>query len=318
MVTYMLRRLIQSVIIVILVTLIVFIVMRLMPGDPVLMYLSSEQYNTLSQEQIEFTRHELGLDKPMFLQYTDWVGGLLHGNLGTSMYYNKTVTKTLSSRLPVTLYLGLIAFVFGNIVGILAGVISAVRRGKALDSLVTLLANIGITVPTFWLAILLIYFFGLKLNWLPIYGFTSPFDDFWLSLRQIILPVFCLSIFSIGALARQTRSSMLEVVRQDYIRTAWSKGLGERVVILRHALKNGLIPIVTLSGMQIGGILGGSVIIETVFNISGMGRLAVDSLFSLDYPVVQAIVLISAIMIVTANLVVDISYGWLDPRIRYS
>jgi peptide/nickel transport system permease protein len=179
-------------------------------------------------------------------------------------------------------------------------------------------ANFGITVPIFWLAILLIYVFGLKLGWVPTHGFTWPAEDLVLSLKQTIMPVICLAIFTIGALARQTRSTMLEVIRQDYVRTAWSKGLSEGIIIMRHVLKNGFIPIVTLSGMQIAGILGGSVIVETVFNISGMGRLAVNSLFGLDYPVTQAIVLISAIMVVAANFLVDISYGWLDPRIRYS
>jgi peptide/nickel transport system permease protein len=318
MVAFTVRRFLQALIVIILVTMLVFLVMRLLPGGPVLMYLSREQFNSLSQEQIEFTRQQLGLDKSMTLQYLDWVRGLFHGDLGQSMYYNKDVITLLGERLPVTLYLGIVSFIVGNVIGIVAGVISAVRRGKIMDTVVTFLANIGITIPTFWLAILLIYTFGLKLEWLPIYGFTSPFEDLGLSIRKIIIPVICLSIFSVGALARQTRSSMLEVIRQDYIRTAWAKGLRERIIIQRHALKNGLIPIVTLSGMQIGGILGGSVIIETVFNISGMGRLAVDSLFSLDYPVVQAIVLIMAAMIVLANFIVDLSYGWLDPRIRYS
>jgi peptide/nickel transport system permease protein len=187
-----------------------------------------------------------------------------------------------------------------------------------MDLAVTLLANIGITIPIFWLGIVLIYIFGLQLRWLPIHSFVWPFEDFWLSIRQTIMPMACLIIFSVGAVARQTRSSMLEVIRQDYIRTAWAKGLRERVVVFRHVLKNGLIPIVTLSGMQVPQILGGQVLVETVFNINGMGRLAVESVFSLDYAVVQAIVLLTAILVVLANFVVDVSYGWLDPRIRYT
>jgi peptide/nickel transport system permease protein len=289
-----------------------------MPGDPILMFISQERYESFSQEQLELTRQEYGLDKSLPMQYVDWVKGLLHGDLGISLFYQKDVSDILAKRLPVTLYLGVVSFVIGTLLGILAGVISAVRRGKIMDLIMTLAANVGITIPTFWLAIVMIYVFGLKLGWLPIYGFTSPFENFVLSTRQIIMPVICLAIFTVGAVARQTRSSMLEVLRQDYVRTAWSKGLKERLIIEKHVLKNGLIPVVTLSGIQIGTILGGAVLIETVFNISGMGRLAVDALFSLDYSVVQAVVLLTAMMIVLTNLIVDISYGILDPRIRLS
>ena len=198
--------------------------------------------------------------------------------------------------------------------GVSAGIICAVRRGGILDSIITLLANMGIAVPIFWLGILGIYFFGLKLGWLPIQGYTSPFDDFGLSIRKTIMPVICLAIPSIAVLARQTRSSMLEVVRQDYIRTAWSKGLAERVIVLNHALKNALIPIVTLLGLQLRLVVGGSVVVETVFNIPGMGRLLVDATFAKDFITVQAITLVIAVVVLFANLIVDISYGWLDPE----
>jgi peptide/nickel transport system permease protein len=317
MTSFIIRRLIQSVLVVILVTAIVFLTMRLLPGDPLLVYLSHEQFGALSEEQIELKRHEFGLDKPVILQYTDWLGNLLHGDMGKSIAEGKRVSELIGDRIPVTLYLGVIAFVVGNALGIVAGMICALKRGKAIDLIVTLLANFGITVPIFWLGIILIYIFSLKIGWLPTHGFTPLFDDPWLSIKQTILPVSCLSIFSLAALARQTRSVMLEVVRQDYVRTAWSKGLSEHTVIMRHVIKNGMIPVITLSGMQLSHILGGSVITESVFNISGMGRLAVSSVHSLDYPVTQAIVLISAIMVTLTNLIVDISYGWLDPRVRY-
>jgi peptide/nickel transport system permease protein len=183
---------------------------------------------------------------------------------------------------------------------------------------VTLLANIGITLPAFWVGIILIYLLALKLGWLPVYGYTSPFKDFWLSTRQIIMPVICLALFPIASVCRQTRSSMLEVVHQDYIRTAWSKGLPERLIILRHALKNGLIPVITVFGLHVAVIIGGSVLIETVFNISGIGRLITQAIMQQDFQVVQACILIIAVMIVLANLAVDISYGWFDPRIRYN
>jgi peptide/nickel transport system permease protein len=316
MVSYTGRRFIQSVIIVIIVSLLVFLMMRLLPGDPLLMFISQGQYDLLSEEQVDKIKHEYGLDKPMMLQYVSWLNNLVHGDLGKSLYYHQDVSKLIANRLPTTLHLGITAFIFGNILGIVVGVISALRRAKAADLIVTIIANIGITIPAFWLGILLVYSFGLKLGWLPIHGYTSPLDNLWVSTRQMIMPVICLSVFTIGAVARQSRSAVLEVVRQDYIRTAWSKGLRERTIVFRHILKNSLIPIVTLSGMQVSYILGGSVLIESVFNISGMGRLAVEALQGLDYAVVQATTLLTAIMVVLANFIVDISYSWFDPRIR--
>jgi peptide/nickel transport system permease protein len=281
------------------------------------MFLGQDQLQTLSEEQLELVRHEFGLDRPLLVQYFDWLGDILRGHLGNSLFYHEPVSALFLRRLPVTIYLGLVSFVISTALGIVAGVISALRRGKTADFVVTLIANVGITIPIFWLGILMIYFLSLKMHWLPMFGYTSPLDDFWLSLRQIIMPVICLAIFTIGAVARQTRSSMLEVIHQDYIRTAWAKGLKERFIVTRHILKNGLIPIVTLSGMQLSQILGGAVLVETVFNIPGLGRLSVDALMSLDYAVVQAVALIMAVMVALANLIVDISYGWLDPRIRY-
>ncbi len=316
--SYIIRRLIQALVIVVIVTALVFLVIRLMPGDPILFYLSQDQLFSYTDEQLAGLRHEYGLDKPIYMQYFDWVGKTIKGDLGYSLAYRRSVTGLIATRLPVTLYLGTIAFVVGHLIGILAGIISAIRRGKAIDLVVTFLANLGITMPSFWLAIMMIYLFSLKLGWLPTHGFVLPSVDFVQSIKQSIMPIICLSIFSIGGMARQTRSVMLEVVRQDYVRTAWSKGLSERRVISKHVLKNGFIPLSTLIGMGIPSILGGAVIVEQVFNISGMGRLMVDAIMSLDYSVVQAIVLISAVMIVVCNLLVDISYGWLDPRVSYS
>ena len=317
MTTYIVRRLIHAFIVLFLVTLIVFFAMRLLPGDPILMLVTSTEQQEYTEEQIIKLRHEFGLDKPLVLQYLDWISSILRGNLGTSILNRQPVEQELLRRLPITLHLGGLAFIIGHIIGIPAGIISAVRRGTLLDSVVTTLANLGITVPNFWLAILLMYAFGLYLGWLPIMGYSSPFDDFWLSTRQMIMPVICLAIFPIAGSARQARSSMLEVMGQDYIRTAASKGLTERMIIFRHALKNGLIPILTLSGMGIPIILGGSVFIETVFVIPGLGRLAVSSVINQDYPYVQGVTLLIAITVVLSNLVVDLAYGLLDPRVRY-
>jgi peptide/nickel transport system permease protein len=317
MTAYIGQRLIQAFFVIIIVSILVFVAIRFLPGDPILMFLSQEETDILTPEQVEQARREFGLDKPLLVQYINWVSDLLHGDFGTSLFYHEKVGKLLIERLPVTLHLGLLAFIISAILGIAAGTISALRRGDYIDTLMTMVANLGITVPIFWLGILLIYLFGLQLRWLPIFGYTSPFDDFWLSTKQLFMPICCLSVFSLASTARQTRSSMLEVIRQDYVRTAWAKGLRERTVVIRHVLKNGLIPVITLKGMAIRHILGGSVLVETVFNVPGMGRLSVEAVFSQDYAIVQAVILLSAIIVVLANLLVDISYGWLDPRIRY-
>lgn len=315
--TYIIRRILYMLIVLVIVTAIVFILVRLLPGDPILIYLTQQDVESLSIEQVAKIRHELGLDKPLFVQYVTWVAGLSRGDFGISVIRQTPVTMDIKQRLPVTLHLGAMAFLVSITIGIPAGVIAAVRRGGWLDQLVTTIGNLGVTIPSFWLAIFLIYIFGLKLGWLPIFGYTSPFKDFWLNARQVILPVFCLAIPPIATDMRLTRSSMLEVMRQDYVRTAWSKGMREARVIIRHGLKNGLIPVITMKGMSIIMIFGGSVFIETVFSIPGMGRLLVEAVRSLDYGVVQAVIFVMAIIVSTVNLLIDISWGWLDPRIRY-
>jgi peptide/nickel transport system permease protein len=317
MANYIIRRLIMSVVVLFLVSVFVFLTMRLLPGDPVLVFVSSSSIQNVTQEQLDQIRHEYGLDKPLPQQYINWVGGVFRGDFGKSILNKAPVLEEIVRRLPITLYIGALAFIVATVIGIPAGVLCAVRRGSWVDSIVTTLSNIGITIPVFWLGILLIYVFSLHFKWLPVMGYTSPFDDFLKSTRQLIMPVFCLALGPIAGNARQARSSMLEVIHRDYIRTAWSKGLNERVIVMKHALKNGLMPVVTLSGMGVGTILGGSVLVEQVFNIPGMGRLAVTSVMNQDYPYVQAIALIMAISIVLSNLLVDISYGWLDPRVHY-
>jgi peptide/nickel transport system permease protein len=317
MTTYIIRRLVLAAIVLFLVSVFVFLAMRLLPGDPVLMYMSASSVQEITEEQLDQVRHQFGLDKTIPMQYVDWITGVFRGDLGKSILNRSPVMEEILRRIPITAYLGILAFIVATIIGIPAGVLCAIRRGSWLDNFVTTLANIGITVPVFWLGIILIYVFALYFKWLPVMGYTSPFENFWLSIRQIIMPVFCLAVGPIAGNARQARSSMLEVIRKDYIRTAWSKGLRERAIVTKHALKNGLMPVVTLSGMGVGTILGGAVLIEQVFNIPGMGRLAVTSVMNQDYPYVQAIVLIMAISIVFSNLLVDISYGWLDPRVHY-
>lgn len=318
MTTYILRRLLLALFCLFMVTLIVFFAMRLLPGDPIIIYIGqSQQISALDEEGIAKLRKEFGLDKPILIQYLKWVSGVVRFDFGDSIFYHMPVSTILWERFPVTINLGLYAFVLSTLFGIIAGTLAAVRRSKLADRIVTPLTYVGICVPVFWLGILMIYLFGLKLRWLPIIGYTSPFDDFWMSIKQALMPVICLTVGALAATARQMRSSMLEVVRQDYIRTAWSKGFSERMIIMRHALKNSLIPVVTVLGLHLGFILGGSVIVETVFSVPGIGQLMVDSIFSQDYAVVQSCTLIFAVIVIFANLIVDMSYGWLDPKVQY-
>ncbi len=317
MTTYIMRRLMHAALVVLIVSLMVFLLMRLLPGDPILMYVTSGDLQSISPEQIQHLKHELGMDRSLAVQYGDWLLHAVRGDLGKSLLYHYSVTEEIGKRLPITLYLGLSAFAIGCIVGPLLGVISAVRRGRWIDSLVTVLANLGITAPPFLIGIVLIYALGLYLGLLPIYGYTSPFDDLWMNLRQSFMPILVFATFPIASAARQTRSSVIEVMQQDYVRTAWAKGLSERVIIVRHVLKNALTPVITLQGMQLRNIIGGSVVIETVFAIPGMGKLAVDGMLSQDYTVVQGVILVTAVVVVLSNLIVDVLYGWLDPRIQY-
>jgi peptide/nickel transport system permease protein len=316
MTSYIFRRLIQALVVVIIVTILVFIALRLMPGDPILLYLGEDQIAHMTDEEIDAVRHSFGLDRPIMVQYIDWLGNVLHGDLGKSMYSRDPVGDEIARCLPITLYLGGMALVLSTFIGIFLGVIAAVRRARWLDTLVTILANLGITVPNFWLGILLMYVVALHFNWLPVMGYTSPFENLSMNIRQAIMPVICLSIFFLGATARQTRSAMLEVIRQDYVRTAWAMGLKESSVIMKHALKNGILPVFILTGVMIPILFGGSVLIETVFNIPGMGRLTTTAIFTEDYTVVQGTVLIMSMIAVTVNLLVDILQGWFDPRIR--
>lgn len=318
MTAYLARRLLMALVVLFLVTLIVFFVIRLLPGDPLLIFVAeSQQSGSMSMKEVEHLRKEFGLDKPIMVQYVTWIWGIFHGNLGTSIYYHEKVGKLMLERFPVTLYLGLTAFVFSSIFGIILGLVAALRRGTWIDTIATTIANIGVTIPVFWLGLILIYTFGLKLGWLPIAGYTSPFENLWLSIKQAVMPVICLSIVGLSMNARQMRSSVLEVAQQDYVRTAWSKGLREGVIVLRHMLKNSLIPVITLLGIGVGFVIAGSVLVETVFAIPGVGRLLVTSVFAQDYVVVQSGTLVIAVIIMLSNLIVDVTYGWLDPRIRY-
>jgi peptide/nickel transport system permease protein len=310
---FIVRRLILAVIVIWIVTVFAFLIIHMIPGDPVRTMLGMEA----TEEQIQMLHQDLHLDQPLIVQYGLWLNNAFHGDFGQSIMFKENVTTLLAKRLPVTLILSFSAMLVGIFFGILGGIISAIRRGGWRDQIITLLANTGIGIPIFWLGILGIYFFGLELGWLPIQGYASPWDNFVLSVRQSIMPVLCLAVGFLAVMTRQTRSSVLEVIGQDYIRTAWAKGLKERAVIFRHAFKNALIPIITIIGMQLRILVGGAVLVETVFNIPGMGRLMVRAVFDKDYVIVQACILIVAVVTVLSNLLVDIAYGWVDPRVRY-
>ena len=313
MTTFIIRRLIQTVFVLILVSIIAFLILHLLPGDPARIMLGPEA----SPAQINALRHELWLDRPLVMQYSHWALNVLHGDFGTSLSYHEDVGRLIATHLPVTFNLGFSGMVVAVLLAIPLGIISAVRRGKKVDSVITVGANFGMAVPIFWLGILLIYFFSLKLGWLPVHGYTSPFEDLWLNVKKMIMPVICMAVVPLATITRQTRSSMLEVVRQDYIRTARSKGLKRSTIIFGHALKNAVIPVVTLLGVQIRYLVGGSVFVESVFNIPGMGRLMVSAVFDKDFLIVQGCIMVVAAVVTLANLLVDISYGFFDPRIRY-
>ena len=247
MLSFITRRLIQTLLVLIIVTFIVFLLLYLIPGDPARTMLGIEA----SDHDVAALRSQLGLDRPMMVQFGSWLFHVLQGDLGRSIQFHQPVSHLIATRLPVTVYIGILALILSTILGVGAGVISAIRRGTILDQAITVFANAGVAVPVFWLGILGIYLFALQLGWLPVQGYTSPFENLSVSVRQILMPVMCLAMVPLATLARQSRSAMLEVIQQDYIRTAWSKGLKERRIIIRHALRNAMIPIVTVLGLSV-------------------------------------------------------------------
>lgn len=311
MVRYILQRLGQTLIILFIVSLMTYLLVDFLPGDPIAAMTGGE----ISGETYERLYHELNMDKPVLVRYALWLKGALTGSLGTSQIYHRPVIEVIAERLPVTIFLSLLAFFISVPLGILFGIISAVRRGTAADTIVTTTANICCCLPEFWLGILFLYLFSMRLGWLPSSGFVWPWENFGLSVRSIIMPLLCLAVGGIASITRQTRSSMLEVIRQDYIRTARSKGLREKKVIFVHALKNALLPVLTLMGLRLGGMVGGSVFVENVFVIPGMGSLMVNAINSLDIQLVQGCVLLIAAFTSIVNLITDIVYVIVDPRV---
>lgn len=299
-------------IVLMIVSVIAFSLIQFIPGDPVYVMLGEN----ITKEYHDTVYESMGLNKPLAEQYFSWLKKFVTGDMGYSYHFRKNVNELILNRLPVTLILGVLSAIISVALGILFGTITAVKRGKWIDNVITVLANIGIATPGFWVAVLLVYIFSIKLRWLPSYGFTLPWVDLGKSLKQMVLPVICMSLGGVASYTRQMRSSMLEVINQDYIRTARSKGLEERKVLTRYAIKNSLIPILTMAGTTLRSCIGGSAIIETMFNIVGMGQVMVVAINYCDYQLLQSCLLFMAMITCLCNLVVDIAYAYADPRIR--
>lgn len=309
---FVLRRLMLSIPILLLVSIMVFSLIHLIPGDPVTVILGQEA----TPEAKTALRHELGLDRPLVTQYVAWLGHVLQGNLGRSLVDRSPVSAQIMQRLPPTIELAFGAFLVALLIAVPTGIISAVRRGSVADYGSTLFALGGMSVPSFWLAMMFIILFSVKLHWLPASGYVPFFQNPRANLTAMLMPMVATGVRESAVLARMLRSSMLEVLHADYVRTARGKGLGERVVVMRHAFRNALVPVITSSGLLVAGLLGGLVITETIFSIPGFGRLIVDAIFQRDFVTVQGAILVSAVLVVVVNLLVDILLAVLDPRIK--
>lgn len=314
---YLARRLLAMIPLLLGISFIVFALLNILPGDPVSIMLSSNPHTTPDAETIAQMRAQYGLDKPLLTQYFIFLGNLFKGDLGTSMYTQQPVLEAIFERMPATIELALAALAISVVIAIPVGVISAVRQYSWIDHLCLVGTLIGVSMPSFWLGLLLMLTFSLKWRLLPLSGMGYLYNGIADVVRHLIMPAFTLGFGMAALLARVTRSSMLEVLGQDYIRTARAKGLHEKAVIYRHALRNGFIPILTVLGVQFGYLLGGSVIVETIFSWPGIGRLAVNSIMNRDLPVVQGTVLVFTLIFILVNLAVDILYAAVDPRIQY-
>jgi peptide/nickel transport system permease protein len=311
---YILRRIVLIVPVALLVTIINFGLLRLAPGDPVLAFAGEVRDPQILDEM----RHQLGLDQPLPIQYVVWLQHTLQGDFGRSIRTHQQVGEAIVERLPATLELTCTALVFSVTIGLLVGILSALKRNSAFDLLATSVTIAGVSTPNFFLGLMLILLFSLVLRIFPPGGYTPAIDNPLENLRRIVLPALTLSAATLAVNMRQVRSSLIDVFGQDYIQTARAKGLGQQAIVMGHALKNGLIPVVTVVGLQVGALIEGAIITEQIFSWPGVGKLVVDSIFGRDYPVVQAVVLLSALSYMSTTLLVDIIYGWLDPRISYT
>lgn len=310
---YVSKRLLVAIPSLLIATFIVFALPRLLPGDVVVLMLEEKAY----AQDLEELRAKLGLDKPLPVQYVQWLGNVARGDLGESLWTRRPVVQELGRRLPVSLTLGLMATAVALLIALPVGILSATRQDTLADYAARTAAILGLSVPGFWLATLVIVLPAVWIGWSPATQFTAFAESPWRYLAQLVIPAVILGIASAAGIMRLTRGMLLEVLRQDYVRTAWAKGLAERGVVLKHALRNAILPVVTILGIQLAQIVGGTVIIETIFGLPGMGRFLVDAIVQRDYPVVQGVNLLVATLIVLVNLAVDCFYAVLDPRIRY-
>jgi len=302
-----------------LATLVVFILLRLIPGDPALVKLVGETGEAkFTQAQLDAMRAKLGTDRPLYVQYGNWVWGMLRLDFGVSLFFEEAVSRDLAAKFPITLELTVLALLIATIVAVPLGLLSAIKQNTPTDYVARIITIAGVALPNFWVGILIVYFLVLLFGWMPPLGYANVWEEPATNLQQLIFPALVLGFYNMAFTARVTRSSMLEVYREDYIRTARAKGLAERVVILRHALKNALLPIATVSGYEFGRLLAGTVVIENIFMVPGMGKLLIDSVLHRDYTTVQAVVVVTTVSVLMLNLVLDVIYGWLNPKIRFT
>lgn len=316
MAEYIIRRLLYGILVLFIMVTFIFVVMRAVPGDVVMLQLADA--GSVTEEQVAAIKEELGLDKSIGGQLADWIAGAVRGDLGTSLWSKQPVTEMIADRLPVTLQLTFMSVVMAILIGIPIGVISAVKHNTFIDNLLRVTAVGGLSIPNFWLGLILLTFLSLVFNWIPPLGFQSFSENPVVNIQQMILPSLVLAVALSASIIRMTRSALLEVLHSDFIRTVRSKGAKERVVIYKHALRNSLVSVITLIGLQVGTLLGGTVVLESIFSLPGLGSLIFETVSSRDYPVVQSAVLVFGAMFLLVNLVVDVMYGWVDPRIRNS
>lgn len=314
---YLARRALMSVPVLLMVSALAFFGQELIPGDTLTTFFGANLDADVTQEQVEALEREFGLDKPLPVRYVVWLGDVLTGDFGISLRSGRPVAEIIFEKLGVSLWITSVTLVMNIAVGVALGVIAGMRPGSRFDLGATFIATYGIATPNFWMAILLILLFSVKLGWFPASGWVSPLEDPMGALHHLVLPVMALGMLGSASIMRQTRSALVEVMAQDYVRTAKSKGLAHRTIVIRHALRNALIPTVTVAAFQVSGLVAGSVLVERVFAIPGIGRLAVDATENGDFPVIQMIVLLSAVAIVFANFAADVLYAVLDPRITY-
>ncbi|MBM3226953.1 MAG: ABC transporter permease [Candidatus Tectomicrobia bacterium] len=316
---YLIRRLLLYIPIMLAVTLMVFLLMRVIPGDPALLMLAGASGDgSFKPEDLAKLRRALGTDRPAYVQYGAWLWGLLHGDLGTSLFYRTPIIKEIAPRLPATLELSILAVLVSVLLAVPLGAVSALKQHSWLDYGARLVTFVGISIPIFVTGLVVIYLLVKLFHWFPPLGYAMLWEDPWTNVQQMLFPALTLAFFELNFTARVTRSAMLEVLREDYIRTARAKGLAEQRIILGHALKNAALPIITVSAWSLARLLGGTIIIEKIFLVPGMGTLLLDAIIARDYTLIQAIVLCYAVIVLTANLLVDLCYSWFDPRVRYA